>query len=162
LFLHHGDGGGSKGWSGQKLLQYPKAATVDAHWHRTASIVSAPHGVPNASLCRNNWPIRRKSPSTNGLGQLAEQHVHKLIPATEYKPPRTLGTLFHACCDELQQATFAEALAPVLMFLEQALGTASETTRELILSLIDRFLRDLPPIYGARWLLAWQNNTTYC
>ncbi|MFA4904770.1 MAG: transposase [Desulfobaccales bacterium] len=78
------------------------------------------------------------------------------------KDPRTLGTLFHACCEELQQATFAEALALVLVLLEQAMGAASEITRELFRSLIDRFLRDLPPIYGARWLLAWQNNTAYC
>jgi hypothetical protein len=77
------------------------------------------------------------------------------------KDPRTLGTLFHACCEE-QQATFAEALALVLMFLEQALGAATEMTRELLRSLIDRFLRELPPIYGARWLLAWQNNAAYC
>ena len=76
--------------------------------------------------------------------------------------PRTLGTLFHACCEELQQATFAEALALVLMLLEQALGAATEMTRELFRSLIDRFLRELPPIYGARWLLAWQNNATSC
>jgi hypothetical protein len=78
------------------------------------------------------------------------------------KDPRTLGTLFHACCEELQQAAFAEALALVLMFLEQALGATPEMTRELLRSLIDRFLRELPPIYGARWLLTWQNNTAYC
>jgi hypothetical protein len=76
--------------------------------------------------------------------------------------PRTLGTLFYACCEELQQATFAEALALVLMFLEQAIGTATEMTRTLLRSLIDRFLRELPPIYGARWLLAWHNNDAYC
>jgi len=75
---------------------------------------------------------------------------------------RTLGTLFHACCDELQQATFAEALALVLMFLEQALGAAQDMTRQLLRTLIDRFLSDLPPVYGARWLLAWQKNATYC
>lgn len=78
------------------------------------------------------------------------------------KDPRTLGTLFHACCEELQQATFAEALALVLMFLEQAMGAATVMTRVLLRSLIDRFLRDLPPIYGARWLLAWKNNAAYC
>jgi len=78
------------------------------------------------------------------------------------KDSRTLGTLFHACCEELQQATFAEALVLVLMFLEQAMSTATEMTNETIRSLIDRFLRDLPPIYGARWLLAWQNNAAYC
>ena len=75
--------------------------------------------------------------------------------------PRTLGSLFHACCEELQQATFAEALALVLMFLHQAMGAATDVTRELILSLIDRFIRDLPSLYGKRWLLAWQNNDTY-
>jgi hypothetical protein len=78
------------------------------------------------------------------------------------KDPRTLGTLFYACCEELQQVTFAEALALVLLFLEQAMGTATEMTRELLRSLIDRFLRELPPIYGARWLLACQNNAAYC
>ena len=78
------------------------------------------------------------------------------------KDPRTLGTLFHACCQELQQATFAEALALVLMFLQQAMGAATEMTRETMHTLIDRFLRDLPPIYGVRWLLAWQNNAAYC
>jgi hypothetical protein len=67
------------------------------------------------------------------------------------KDPRTLGTLFHACCEELQQATFADAL-----------GAATAMTGEIIHSLIDRFLRELPPIYGARWLLAWQKNAACC
>jgi hypothetical protein len=50
----------------------------------------------------------------------------------------------------------------VLMFLEQAMGAATEMTRELLRSLIDRFLKELPPIYGAQWLLAWQNDVAYC
>jgi hypothetical protein len=78
------------------------------------------------------------------------------------KDPRTLGTLFYACCEELQQATFAEALALVLMFLQQEMGASTEITRELIRSLIDRFLGELPTLFGKRWLLAWQNNATYC
>jgi len=36
--------------------------------------------------------------------------------------PRTLGTLFHACCEELKQVTFAEALAVMVMLLKQALA----------------------------------------
>ena len=48
--------------------------------------------------------------------------------------PRTLGTLFYACCEELRQATFAEALAAILMLLEQALGNPAEITRKLIRS----------------------------
>jgi len=72
--------------------------------------------------------------------------------------PRTLGTLLHACCEELEQVTFAEALAILLMLLKEALGTVPEMTQDLIRSLIGRFLRELPPIYGARWRLEWQNN----
>ena len=78
------------------------------------------------------------------------------------KDPRTLGSLFYACCEELQQATFAEALALLLVFLEQALATATEITRELIRSLVDQFLKELPPVYGVRLLLEWQNNAAYC
>lgn len=59
-------------------------------------------------------------------------------------------------------ATFAEALALVLAFPEQAMGAATEMTRELIRSLVDRFLKELPPIYRARLILAWQNNAASC
>jgi hypothetical protein len=34
-------------------------------------------------------------------------------------------------------------------------------TREKIRSLTGWFHRDLPPFYGARWLLAWQNNLAF-
>jgi hypothetical protein len=76
--------------------------------------------------------------------------------------PRTFGTLFHACCEELEQVTFAEALAILLILLKQALETVPEMTRDLIRSMIERFLRELPPIYGARWLLDWQKNAVSC
>jgi len=78
------------------------------------------------------------------------------------KDPRTLGTLFHSCCEELQQATFAEALALVLMCLQQAMGATNEMTGKLLRSLIDQFLKELPPIYGAWWLFARQNDVFYC
>ena len=52
--------------------------------------------------------------------------------------------------EKLQQATFVEALVLVLMFIEQAMGAATEMTRELICSLINQFLKELPPIYGAK------------
>ncbi|OPY13056.1 MAG: hypothetical protein A4E66_00916 [Syntrophus sp. PtaB.Bin001] len=76
--------------------------------------------------------------------------------------PRTLGTLFHACCEELGQATFAEALSILLTLLKKALATIPEMTRDLIRSMIDRFLKELPPIYGARWLLECENNAVSC
>ncbi|MDY0188265.1 MAG: 2Fe-2S iron-sulfur cluster-binding protein [Syntrophus sp. (in: bacteria)] len=73
-----------------------------------------------------------------------------------------LQDLFHACCEELQQVTFAEALAIMLMLLKQSLANVPEMTSELIQSLIERFLKDLPPIYGARWLLDRQYGTVSC
>lgn len=65
-------------------------------------------------------------------------------------------------CEELQQAIFAEALDLLLVFLEQAMGAATEITRELIRSLVNRFLKELPPINGARLLLEWHNNAASC
>jgi hypothetical protein len=64
-----------------------------------------------------------------------------------------LGSLFHASCDELKQAGFAEVLALLLMFLEQALAAIVGISKELIRSLVKRFLEELPPIYKARLLL---------
>ena len=90
------------------------------------------------------------------------RYIMLAVAKRTHKDPRTLGILFHACCEELRQASFAEALALVLMFLQQAMGAATEITRELIRSLIDQFLGELPPLYGKRWLLAWQNNAAYC
>jgi len=78
------------------------------------------------------------------------------------KDPRTLGTLFYACCEELQQATFAEALAVILLLLGQALETATESARKLIRALIDQFLEELPAVYRTRLLFTWQNNANYC
>jgi len=78
------------------------------------------------------------------------------------KDIRTLGSLFYACCEELQQATFAEALAIILSLLDGALGAATEISRELIRALINRFLEELPTIYRTQMLLAWQNNVASC
>ncbi|MCX5825225.1 MAG: transposase [Deltaproteobacteria bacterium] len=102
---------------------------------------------------RTNRAKRRRE----GIRKATDVLVEMVAEAVASGIPRTLGTLFHACCEELQQATFAEALALVLMLLTQELRAATEMTRELLRSLIDRFLRELPPIYGAKWLLAWQN-----
>ncbi|MBN1663574.1 MAG: hypothetical protein JW943_08240 [Deltaproteobacteria bacterium] len=75
--------------------------------------------------------------------------------------PRTLGTLFYAWCEELQQATFAEAIILVLIFLAQVLAALSSLTKNFRHSLIGAFLKALPPTAGARWLIAWQNNAAY-
>ena len=76
--------------------------------------------------------------------------------------PRTLGSLFHASCDELKQAGFAEALALLLTLLEQALATIVGISKELIRSLVERFLEELPPIYKSRLLLPGHIQTVSC
>ena len=69
--------------------------------------------------------------------------------------PESAGPLF---VPMLLGMAFAEAIAILLTILEQALATVPEMARDLIRSLIGQFLRELPPIYGARWLSAWQND----
>ena len=68
--------------------------------------------------------------------------------------PRTLGTLFHACCDELKQTGFTEALLLLLSLLEQALSNIVGISKELIRSLVERFLNELQPFYKKRLLLS--------
>ena len=73
------------------------------------------------------------------------------------KDPRTLGSLFHAACEELKQTGFLEALAIMLSLLEQTLGAVMGISKELISSLTNRFLNELPPIYKARLLFSGRN-----
>ena len=73
--------------------------------------------------------------------------------------PRTLGSLFYACCEELKQASFAEALAILLQLLAQALSSFIGVAKELIYSLIEKFLAELPPIYRIQLLLPRINYT---
>jgi hypothetical protein len=76
--------------------------------------------------------------------------------------PRTLGTLFHACCEELKQIGYAEALVLLLTLLEQALSTIVGISKELICSLVERFLEELPPFYRARLLLPGKIQPVSC
>lgn len=78
------------------------------------------------------------------------------------KDPRTLGSLFHASCDELKQTGFAEALIILLTMLEQVLGNYIENSKELIHSLVERFLEEMPPIYRNRLLLPRQMQVLSC
>jgi hypothetical protein len=67
---------------------------------------------------------------------------------------RTLGTLFYACCEELQQASFAEALMLLLSLLEEVLSNVAGISKELICSLVERFLSELQPFLKNRLLLS--------
>ena len=67
--------------------------------------------------------------------------------------PRTLGTLFHATCDEMRQICFTEALAILLKLLEQTLGCVVGFSKEQIEHLVQQFIEQLPPAFRGRLLL---------
>ena len=68
--------------------------------------------------------------------------------------PRTLGTLFHATCDELRQTSFVEALALLLKLLEQSLIKFAVFTNDLMLQLVEQFVAELPLPFKTRLLLS--------
>jgi hypothetical protein len=67
--------------------------------------------------------------------------------------PRTLGTLFHATCDEIRQASFTEALALLLKLLEQTLKAVVGFSKEQVEHLVQQFIEQLPPIFRGLLLL---------
>jgi hypothetical protein len=67
--------------------------------------------------------------------------------------PRTLGTLFHAVCDELRQISFSEALALLLKLLEETLNQVVGLCTEQVQQLIERFIETLPRAFKERLLL---------
>jgi hypothetical protein len=76
--------------------------------------------------------------------------------------PRTLGTLFHATCDEMRQSSFAEALAVLLKLLEQMLKDVVGFSKEQVEHLVQQFIEQLPSVFRRRLLLlASVNNKNY-
>jgi hypothetical protein len=63
------------------------------------------------------------------------------------KDPRTLGTLFHAGCDELRQATFAEALQQMLAMLQNIVRDFLGLTAAQLESLLQKFIAEVAPIF---------------
>jgi hypothetical protein len=59
----------------------------------------------------------------------------------------------------VRRLPFAEAQSILLTLKKKTLATILEMIRDLIRSMIYGFLRKLPPIYGTRWLLEWENKT---
>ena len=64
--------------------------------------------------------------------------------------PRTLGTLFHATCDEIRQASFTEALAILLKLLEQTLKAIVGFSKEQVEQLVQQFIEQLQPVFRGR------------
>lgn len=67
--------------------------------------------------------------------------------------PRTLGTLFHAGCDELRQVSFAEALILLLNLLEQVLKDFAEDTAVPIRQMLKAFIAQIPVLLRRPLLL---------
>jgi DDE superfamily endonuclease/Archaeal putative transposase ISC1217 len=65
--------------------------------------------------------------------------------------PKTLGTLFFAACDEIQQTGFCEALALLLNLLMQTLKTVG-FSKEQVLHKVAEFIDQLPPVFKERLL----------
>jgi hypothetical protein len=72
----------------------------------------------------------------------------------ENADPRTLGSLFHAVCDELRQIVFQDALALLLKLLEETLNSVIGLCKEQVQQLIERFIETLPRVFRERLLLS--------
>ena len=77
------------------------------------------------------------------------------------KDPRTLGTLFHAGCDELRQATFAEALQQMLAILQDLAREFLGLTVAQIDCLLQKFINEITPLFR-RYLLLPEVNLANC
>lgn len=69
------------------------------------------------------------------------------------KDPRTLGTLFHAGCDELRQASFAEAIGLLLDSLQQLVKTLGDEITAPVAAALDEFMAQIPAIFRRPMLL---------
>lgn len=60
------------------------------------------------------------------------------------KDPRTLGTLFHAGCDELRQASFTEAIAMLLNALQQLVKSFGDKISAPVAAALGEFIAQIP------------------
>jgi len=69
------------------------------------------------------------------------------------KDPRTLGTLFHAGCDELRQVSFAEAIAVLLNTLQQLVNSFGNKIAAPIAEALTEFMVQIPGLLRRPMLL---------
>lgn len=67
--------------------------------------------------------------------------------------PRTLGTLFHAGCDELRQVSFDEAMALLLNHLRQQIKDLVKQTTDPLMGILEDFVAQIPAILRQPMLL---------
>lgn len=69
------------------------------------------------------------------------------------KDPRTLGTLFHAGCDELRQASFMEAITLLLSSLQQLVKSFSDEITAPVAQALGEFMAQIPGLLRRPMLL---------
>jgi hypothetical protein len=69
------------------------------------------------------------------------------------KDPRTLGTLFHAGCDELRQASFAEAVTLLLDSFRQLIKRFGDEIAAPVAAALEAFMMKIPSIFRRPMLL---------
>jgi hypothetical protein len=70
------------------------------------------------------------------------------------KDPRTLGTLFHAGCDELRQVSFAEAVALLLNSLQQLIKGFDDKISAPVAEALAEFMAQIPGLLRRPMLLS--------
>ncbi len=127
-------------------------------------------------LYKRRWDIEVFFKMTKSFLNLAKEFqgrsydalvAHTTIVFTRYimlamgqrttKDPRTLGSLFHAGCDELRQVSFAEALTMLLGVFQQVLKGIPASIAGRIQALLDSFVAGIPAIMQRMLLIpAWK------
>jgi len=128
------------------------------------------------TLYKRRWDIEVFFKMTKSFLNLAKEFqcrsydalvAHTTIVFTRYimlamsqrttKDPRTLGSLFHAGCDELRQVSFTEALTMLLGLFQQILKRIPVAVATQIQNLLDSFLAGVPAIMRRALLIpAWK------
>ena len=67
--------------------------------------------------------------------------------------PRTLGTLFHAGCDELRQVSFSEAFMLLMSHLQQLIKDFANQTTTPIIGMLEAFVAQIPALLRRPMLL---------
>ena len=128
-------------------------------------------------LYKRRWDIEVFFKMTKSFLNLAKEFqgrsydalvAHTTIVFTRYimlavsqrttKDPRTLGSLFHAGCDELRQVSFAEALTMLLGLFKQVLMEIPVSIAGRVKALLDSFVAGIPTMLQRMLLIpAWKN-----
>jgi hypothetical protein len=69
------------------------------------------------------------------------------------KDPRTLGTLFHAGCDELRQTSFIEAITLILSSLQQLIKGFGDKITVPIIEALKEFMTQIPDLFRKPMLI---------